>query len=264
MSLMFKEAKDMHLSTSSMSGPESDVTDPWFKLREPQSLKNGKFCNFPKYRGSGPKFLYHDSDNATWEKPEQGLQYTRFKNGFQRRNQNVIDVERKVNVAKQLRDKEIRHNEHVQRRMQRLDSIDKKNGFNVISGQTKVQYQFKPASRYISDRISENVRRSGEITLRNSEHRFYGELPTGNQHNRRQDLLYREGLLKARESSTLGVGNNDNPSYGCEDNFSHSIYDRRGPLPVDGLVETRLPGRYTPKATGMDKKYKFTYPLQHL
>ena len=265
MSLMFKEACAITKEAGNVNvGPESDVTDTWFKLREPQTVKYGKYCDFPKYRGSGPQFLYHDSDHKSFVKPEQGLQYTRFKSGFQRRNESVIDIDRKMNVAKHLKEKEIRHNEHVQRRMQRLEAIDKKNGFNVISGQTKVPYQWKPASRYISDRVSEDLRRTGEITLRNSEHRFYRELASGNQHNRRQDVLYREGLNKPKESSIIGIGNNDNPSYGCEDNFSHSIYDRTGPLPIDGLAESRLPGRYTPKVTGMDKKYKFTYPLQHL
>ena len=70
---------------------------------------------------------------------------------------------------------------------------------------------------------------------------------SGENHNRRQDLLLREGLNKPKKSSLLGIGTADLLSAGVEDAFSKAIYDPAKACDREGLVEISIPGRYTPR-----------------
>ena len=136
-------------------------------------------------------------------------------------------------------------------RTQRLVDVKDYNGFNVISGAydpSKVR-GIPPRPRYLSDRPSEELAKTGEITVRNSCYRFYTAAPSGNKHDYRQHQLVSEGQNKPKFSSVLGVGRAEEPSYGVEDQFAKSHYG--GKVVTDfGLVEVREPGRYTPRKLG--------------
>jgi hypothetical protein len=85
------------------------------------------------------------------------------------------------------------------------------NGFNVITGDydtSKVRGE-RPQARYLSDRPSAELLKSGEITIRNSHYRYYTPTPSGDQQDRRQANLVTEGLLKPKRSSVLGIGRSD-------------------------------------------------------
>ncbi len=70
---------------------------------------------------------------------------------------------------------------------------------------------------------------------------------SGENHDKRQDLLQREGLNKPKKSTLLGVGGADLASAGANDMFSKAIYDPAKACAVEGLVETCIPGRFTPR-----------------
>lgn len=177
------------------------------------------------------------------EKAEKGLATTRFRRGFQRRQATSIgaDVDRKANEAARA----ARSAQQVDGRRHALGARAAYNGFDVISGDydpTKVRGQ-RPQARYLSDRLSGELVRAGEITLRNSGYRFYTPHPTGRRHDSRQDKLLREGLLKPKFSSVLGVGRSEAASFGVEDQFSKAKYqpELKG---MPSLVDTLEPGKY--------------------
>lgn len=70
---------------------------------------------------------------------------------------------------------------------------------------------------------------------------------SGKNHDKRQDLLQRDGLNKPKKSTLLGIGGADLASAGANDMFSKAIYDPAKACAVEGLVETCIPGRYTPR-----------------
>lgn len=70
---------------------------------------------------------------------------------------------------------------------------------------------------------------------------------SGKNHDERQDLLQREGLNKPKKSTLLGIGTADLASAGANDMFSKAIYDPAKTCAVEGLVETCVPGCYTPR-----------------
>ena len=70
---------------------------------------------------------------------------------------------------------------------------------------------------------------------------------SGKNHDKRQDLLQREGINKPKKSALLGIGGADLASVGAEDMFSKATYDPAKACAVEGLVETSVPGRYTPR-----------------
>lgn len=72
-------------------------------------------------------------------------------------------------------------------------------------------------------------------------------MSSGTNHDKRQDFLQREGLNKPKQSTLLGIGSADLASSGVEDMFSKAIYDPAKACAVEGLVETSVPGRYTPR-----------------
>jgi len=64
------------------------------------------------------------------------------------------------------------------------------------------------------------LQRIGHIQLRDSLSRFYLPHYSGTNHDKRQQTLVTEGLIKSKSSSILGVGSSDLGSYGVEDQFS--------------------------------------------
>ena len=180
---------------------------------------------------------------------EQGLEYTRFNKGFDRRNQSKIgqDVERKEHERLQAEKKVVTD----RLRTDRLVEIKDYNGFDVISGAydpAKIRGAH-PRARHLSDRPSKELAKTGEITIRNSCYRMYTAAPTGDKHDYRQHQLVSEGQSKPKFTSVLGIGRAEEPSYGVEDQFAKSQYG--GKVHTDfGLCEVREPGRYTPRKLG--------------
>ncbi len=180
---------------------------------------------------------------------EQGLEYTRFNKGFDRRNQSKIgqDQERKEHERLQAEKKVVTD----QLRTDRLVEIKDYNGFDVISGEydpAKIRGAH-PRARHLSDRPSKELVKTGEITIRNSCYRMYTAAPTGDKHDYRQHQLVSEGQSKPKFTSVLGIGRAEEPSYGVEDQFAKSQYG--GKVHTDfGLCEVREPGRYTPRKLG--------------
>ena len=217
------------------------------------AMRFGKRVNFEAAHHS--LNLTHVDGPLGFEPMEQaihGVCTTRFKKGFNRRNESAIKphAERR---AKEVIKAQVAATHLRNRREYLLDKGDY-NGFDVISGQydpSKVRGQ-RLQARYLSDRPSAELIKSGEITIRNSHYRFYAPLPSGNEHDRRQQQLVTEGLLKPKCSSLLGIGRADVNSYGVEDQFSHSQYQSNA-TGGNGLIEMTEPGRFTPRKTGGPK-----------
>lgn len=190
---------------------------------------------------------------ARMEQAMQGVCTTRFKKGFNRRNANAINQHAQRKEAERVKAKVAA--DHLVKRRGFLQDKCNYNGFDVVSGKfdpDKVRGQ-RLQARYLSDRPSAELIKSGEITIRNSHYRFYTPLPSGNEHDRRQEQLVTEGLLKPKCSSILGIGRAEVKSFGVEDQFSHSRYQPNPTSGREGLVETTEPGRYTPRKTGGPK-----------
>ncbi|KAJ1462047.1 hypothetical protein M885DRAFT_506117 [Pelagophyceae sp. CCMP2097] len=185
---------------------------------------------------------------AQMETTESGVRTTRFKKGFERRQETTIQphAERRKGEAAKAE----ASTAHLERRRVQLSEYGQYNGFNPISGVYEADKirGLRPQARYLSDRPSAELLKSGEITIRNSHFRFYTPLPSGDEHDRRQKQLVSEGLLKPKCSSVLGIGRADAKSYGVEDQFSHSNYGNARKQ-VEGLYEKTEPGRYTPRKT---------------
>lgn len=215
------------------------------------ALRFGKRVNFgAAHRSLNLTHVDGPRGFATMQRTTQGVSTTRFKKGFDRRNEAVIKQTLQRN--KEEREKVEARAEHSAKRRGYLQDKSDYNGFDVISGQydpRKVRGQ-RLQARYLSDRPSAELVKSGEITIRNSHYRFYAPLPSGNEHDRRQEQLVTEGLLKPKCSSVLGIGRADVKSYGVEDQFSHSQYQSNPTSGREGLVEMTNPGRYTPRKTG--------------
>ncbi|CAM9716822.1 unnamed protein product, partial [Laminaria digitata] len=181
----------------------------------------------------------------------KGLSTTRFHQGFQRRKQSHIrqDEARLEREACKQRASLV----HLQSRRQRLGRLDKRNGFNLITGQfdpankrCTTPFHIEPRTRK-SGSLSKVAERAEYLLLRDSEYKFHAPAWSGENHDKRQDLLQREGINKPKKSALLGIGGADLASVGAEDMFSKATYDPAKACAVEGLVETSVPGRYTPR-----------------
>lgn len=83
------------------------------------------------------------------------------------------------------------------------------------------------AQRVHTGEPSAETKREAETKFRTSEFRYYAQPPSREAMQRRQELMLREGLNTAKKTSLLGIGRNDLPSYGVEDQFSKSEYFQR-------------------------------------
>ncbi|CAM9958140.1 unnamed protein product [Ectocarpus sp. 13 AM-2016] len=180
----------------------------------------------------------------------KGLSTTRFHKGFQRRKQSNI-----MQDASRLQREAFKQHVsvlHLERRRQRLGSLDKRNGFNLITGQFDANrrcttpFHVQPRTRETGS-LSKEAERAEYLLLRDSEYKFHAPAWSGKNHDERQDLLQREGLNKPKKSTLLGIGTADLASAGANDMFSKSIYDPAKTCAVEGLVEACVPGRYTPR-----------------
>jgi hypothetical protein len=75
---------------------QTDITDEWFRVNEPKTVKTGRRVDYPRARGGGHAFntweyVTHCDGPKELDGPalplfEQGLRLTRFKKGMFRRN----------------------------------------------------------------------------------------------------------------------------------------------------------------------------------
>uniref|UniRef100_A0A7S3NGF4 Uncharacterized protein n=1 Tax=Aureoumbra lagunensis TaxID=44058 RepID=A0A7S3NGF4_9STRA len=179
---------------------------------------------------------------------EKGLRATKFRLGFERR-QNIEPYTERKEQEKVL---EGRRQVRSQIRREQLLKNSDINRYNPITG---AYDPFKKAKderggvKRLSDKPSEERIRAGEIYVRNSKYRFYTPTQYGSSdHVKRQELLLSGGLSKPKFSSILGVGRDEAPSFGVEDQFSKSCYQPRQSS-LHGLVEKSKPGAYPPPHT---------------
>ncbi|CAM9998023.1 unnamed protein product, partial [Phaeothamnion confervicola] len=183
---------------------------------------------------------------------EKGLATTRFHKGFQRRPYRKIlqDIDRRKH--EELKDEaRAASSEH---RRRRLEALDKRNQFNIITGEhSEALLRATSPSRGVealarrSENLSVLAAREEYVLLRDSLYRFHAPAWTGEGHDARQGTLRRQGLLAAASSSVLGVGRSEMQSFGVEDQFSKSLYDERNGCRFGGLPEACEPGCYTPR-----------------
>ncbi len=189
---------------------------------------------------------------------KNGLSETRFHKGFQRRQKedikNILAETELKAIAQYQAVKEDRNKVINERRKDHLVNLDARNGYNIITNQSKPvksDYLIRPATTSI--KIIENQGFGSESTfrgkleLRESTGRYFLPLGSGAAAEHRQDVLYREGLLKGKHTGILQADKGDLISYGIEDQFTKSEYM---PIPAKsqyGLVEKRVPGKYTPR-----------------
>ena len=182
--------------------------------------------------------------------PNGGLRDTKFGTGFTRKM--TIDNPAADEIAR--KQVEINaHKEHLlQKRADDLRLLDQKSGFNVITHAPKGTgpRPDRSGKRRIEMHVSDEIAANSRIVLRESLGRFHMPHASGNQHEYRQLVLYKDGLEQPRFSAVLEPGKADLKSYGIEDNFGKSQYPGGPRLPPTarvGLYEMREPGKFTPR-----------------
>eukprot|EP01034_Spumella_vulgaris_P021273 gene21273-27296_t len=136
-----------------------------------------------------------------------------------------------------------------QSRSRTLIDVDTRTGYDLITGAIKGKGPTHKVEgiRSGGDGLGPEAQLRGKITLRDSSGRFFMPQPSGSTANYRQDVLYKDGLLHGKHSSVIQLGKKDLPSNGIEDQFSKSQYQRNNIVTSTGLVESRAPGRFTPR-----------------
>ena len=176
------------------------------------------------------------------------LNRTKFGKGFQRRLEGDISNVLKDQEQATMLESEARKEKMRETRLQEIKDRETGRGFNILTGQILEGSGYKdpqPKINY-SDGLGPEAPARGFSMLRESPvGRFHQPLPSGDNHDMRQGMLHREGLNNQKFTGILASGKADLPSYGVEDQFSKSEYDKQHQVP--GLNETRVPGKYTPR-----------------
>lgn len=187
---------------------------------------------------------------------KSGLRETRFHKGFQRRQkeqiQNVFaDEDRRLReeYGKVRQARADAQNEH---RGELLKTISNRAGYDIITGNPKGDGPPQARAQGIrpipNKGLGPEAPARGQAVLRETEARFFRPLGSGPNHDYRQDMLYREGLVKNEKfTSIIQLGKKDLPSFGIEDQFSKSDYIKKSATASTGLYEARIPGKFTPR-----------------
>lgn len=184
-----------------------------------------------------------------------GLGTTKFGKGFQRRPKELIqnvfaDEEKRASDAYQ-QTKSHRVEQANRSRSELLKTVSNRTGYDIITGnQTGSQIPkekpqgIRPVAQY---GLSNEAPMRGHVVLRETEGRFFTPHGSGHTHEYRQKVLYKEGLLTEKYTGILDSSKKDMISYGVEDQFSKSEYHKNSATTQNGLYETRIPGRFTPR-----------------
>lgn len=202
-----------------------------------------------------PTFLFHDDGPSPIPQSQgslpfdHGLRTTKFHSGFQRKNQDNITNEVADMRKTYTKISEIKGERLAEFRCQRLESIDRRNGYDIITGAKVAEppKQRIESIKYLGDGLGTEAPLRGHNMLRDSSNRFFAPQYNGPLHDYRQSVLRNEGLLQEKKSGIIKTGVGEMTSYGIEDNFSKSKYTSLPRAASIGLVETRQPGKYTPR-----------------
>jgi hypothetical protein len=198
------------------------------------------------------ELIYHTTTQTMKADNFSGsLSETKFKQGFMRRMEggctNILKDQEQAYFAaaaeKKERMREVRREEVARKKNER--------GFDILTGKpfaNAVLKEERPGMRMCGDGLGPEASMRGFATLRESTvGRFHRPQESGHNHDHRQDMLAREGLTRPRQSALLEPGKADFASHGVEDNFSKSQYNPLPPQATTGLVEYRVPGKFTPR-----------------
>jgi len=231
--------------------PTEDASANWFRQKDHNDIKMGKKTGYAVAHNHAEwNFLQHHAEpdgqvqlNAMQE--DKGLNQTRFHKGFRRRNVNDI-VDKQAALEKQAI-KEQMQETHLAKRRDHLDKVDKQNEYHLITGAYNPDKVKDPSKKIVDDfRNHPERQKYGEILMRDSHNRFFLPPYSGPKHDQRQMQLVTEGVLKPKMSSVLGIGRNDVPSYGVEDQLSKADYIPCERIQIEGHYERNQPGRWTP------------------
>jgi hypothetical protein len=199
---------------------------------------------------------------SQFEKDQKvGLACTKFGKGFARLHESNIKNEPKDKHQAHARVVAERCKRVEARRTKYLGNIEDRNGYNIISGQSRPDRVsnpyvnppkdegLKPVRSYM---MNDSASNEANMVLRNSNHRFFMPQCSGPQHENRQKCIVNDGHYKQRYASLLEIGKNDLKSYRVEDQFSKSTYvtdaNKNGNTSrISGLVESTVPGKFTPR-----------------
>jgi hypothetical protein len=180
---------------------------------------------------------------------DKGLKQTKFHKGFERRNKEQISnpiADQHNEFTRQYLEKSAKLSDA---RSKKLQSIDHTTGYNIITGSLRgAGPNLRPEGiRKVDDYgLGPEASTRGKVILRDSKSRFFSPLQSGTTADYRQAVLNKEGLKIDKTSSILQLGKKDLPSYGVEDQFSKSNYAPKSQYASTGLVETLVPGKFTP------------------
>jgi hypothetical protein len=184
------------------------------------------------------------------EPAQQGLDQTRFHKGFQRRHQSKIDNPLAETSQMNAQAKNTRQESIATMRSQIIKAHDAKTGFDIITGAPRGSGppRDKPMGiKKVGDGLGPEASTRGKSILRESAGRFFTPLSSGHNHEHRQNVLYKEGLLIDKYCGVLDPHKSDMRSYGVEDQFSKSEYTKNTEVTRTGLNESRVPGKFTPR-----------------
>mmetsp|Transcript_5473 Transcript_5473/g.7506 ORF Transcript_5473/g.7506 Transcript_5473/m.7506 type:complete len:411 (+) Transcript_5473:94-1326(+) len=228
-----------------------DATANWFKQKKNDEIKIGKKTDYNvKHNHVEWNFLQHHGEpdgrvNMNKLHEDRGLKQTRFHKGFHRRNvRDIVDHETKI---AQEEAREQMKSMHLSKRRERLHQLDKQNEYNLLTGEYNESKFKEPSKKIVDDFRNHPERRNyGTILMRDSHNRFHMQPYSGMNHDIRQQKLVTEGVLKPKMTSVLGIGRNEMPSYGVEDQLSKSNYVPQSKIKIEGHYERFQGGRWTP------------------
>lgn len=188
------------------------------------------------------KLLYHDITTNDYGPTDA------FKSKFitKRRASNISNVfsDQQREYAKV---KEAKVLQLTLARKEKLKSLERSHGYNVITGEVldeSVMKEERSSRTHLNFGVGSETSKRGEILLRDNDSRFYRVSSQTATSEERLRLQVTQGLLKAHKTSSL-PGRFDMESFGVEDQFSKSMYQPRSEEAQKGLVETRrLHGAY--------------------
>lgn len=221
------------------------------KSNLPDAAAGNKDSNkFFLYHNEGPKNPSSDFSFTSPPIADHGLCATRFHKGFHRKDiKNIVNEPADAHRA-YLATKAEKGDTLSVVRHDRLKSIELRNGYDPITGVSKVENPPKQkieSIRYCGDGLGPEASLRGHNMLRGSANRFFTPQYSGPAHEYRQKVLVNEGMIGPKTTGIIKIGTAEYPSYGAEDQFSKSQYTNLSSKTSTGLVESTRPGRHTPR-----------------
>lgn len=176
------------------------------------------------------------------------------------------ELQQKVDQANAIR--EIRMQKTAEIRAERLNSLNNRTGYNILTNQdlerpptsTYVPYNTTKSNFSLTSTmnntkkhdencgLSNEAPRRGHLMMLDSNNRFFTPYPSGKAIENRQHTLIKEGVYRERLTSIINSGNVKDylPTTGIDDQFGNSSYINQK-LKVSTLFDTKVAGKYTPR-----------------